>query len=128
MGLYVKVATTYQVATDSNLADARANWSESSTHATTAAFADRNTSGNYSVADSGTQAIAFGPVTTAHYVLLKTDRQVTVKFNGDSTGFTLGTAVTTGGSFALSDVSITSISIVNASGAAASIDYELVGV
>lgn len=128
MGFYVQIDATFKVAADSSLSDTRANWSESSSHATTGSYGDKEASGRYSIADAATVALAFGPVTTAHYVLIKSDRQVTVKLNGDSTGFALGTTSASGSFVVIPATSVTSISITNASGAAATLDYELVGV
>lgn len=128
MGLYVKSTATFQAASDSNLNDARADWVESYTHATTDTKADRNASGRYTVAASGTQAIAFGPVTTAHSVFIKSDRRVTVKLNGDSTGFAISHTEGSEGYFVLPSTNVTSITVVNNGSATATVDYELVGV
>lgn len=128
MGLFVKSTATFQVAADSNLNDTRANFSEDYTHGTTGSKADRNTSGRYTVAASGTQAIAFGPVSTAHSVFIKSDRQVTVKLNGDSTGFPISHTEVSEGYFVLPSTNVTSISVVNNGSATAIVDYELVGV
>lgn len=128
MGLYVKSNVTFQVAANSDLDDARANWNEDYSHATTGTKADRETSGRFTVAASATQVVSFGPVTTAHSVFIKSDRQVTVKLNGDSTGFAISHTEANGGFLALPSTSVTSISIVNNGSASATVDYELVGV
>lgn len=128
MGLYVKSNVTFQVASDSSLNDARANWAETSTHATTGSYADTEIGTTYTIADSATQVIAFGPITTAHSLFIKSDRQVVLKFNGDSTGVTLGDAAAVGGFCVIAGGSNTSLSITNSSGASASVDVQLVGV
>lgn len=124
---YVKILTTFQVGADQDLTDALANWSEYVTEATTGSNASKISSGKTSIADSGSLSVPFGEVTTARFLWVKTDRQVTLKFNGASTGFLLGTAAAAGGFIGI-PTSCTSLTIENASGAAVEVFYELVGV
>jgi hypothetical protein len=124
---YVKILTTFQVASDQVLTDARANWSEYVTEATTGSNAAKISSGKTSIADSGSFSVPFGAVTTAKYLWLKTDRQVTLKFNGASTGFLLGTAAAASGFMGI-PTSCTSLTVENGSGAAVEVEFELVGV
>lgn len=128
MALYAKATTTFQVASDSSLSDTRANWSETYTHATTGSYADTELGTTYSIANSATQAIGFGPLTTVGSVLIKSDRQVVAKFNGDSNGVSIGNAAASGGFLVIAGCSFTSLSITNSSGATASVDVQLVGV
>lgn len=125
--LYVKVLTTFEVATDSDNTDKRANWSEYVTEATSGSNASKSTAGKTAIADAGTLNVAFGPVTTAKYVFVKSDRQVTLQFNGDSNGVAIGVAADKPGFLGI-PTSCTSLSITNASGAEAEVEYELVGV
>lgn len=124
---YVKITTTFQMGSDQDLVDARANWSESVAETPTGSNAAKVSSGETTIADSGSLSVPFGEVTTARYLWVKTDRQITLKFNGASTGFLLGTAAAVGGFMGI-PTSCTSLTIENASGAVAEVAYELAGV
>lgn len=124
---YVKIATTFQAGESSSLADARANWSEDVTEATTGSKAPLRNAGDATIADSGSLSVGFGSVTTAHYVFVKSSRQVTLKFNGDSNGILLGHTAASGGFVALA-TAVTSLAITNASGDSADVVFELYGV
>lgn len=128
MALYVSASSTFKVASDSSLSDARANWSEAYTHATTGSKADTELGTTYTVSDSATQAVGFGPLTTVYSVFIKCDRQVVAKFNGDSNGVKIGDAAASGGFLVMAGCEFTSLSITNNSGASVAVDIQLVGV
>jgi hypothetical protein len=67
------------------------------------------------------QAVSLGPVTTGQMVLIVSDKEVSVKFNGAAAGIA-------GKVFFLSGAAITSIAVSNSSGVAAKIRVHILGV
>ena len=126
MALYVKAETTWLVADSSAAAQTSSSRSSSTIDTTTSTLYTEHL---ISLADSVTdQAVNFGTVTTAKSARIQSDRQISVKINGGDTGVIIGNVATVGWTLQLDATAITSLSLTNASGGAASVKIQLPGV
>lgn len=125
---YLKASIVYQVADDSALDNARANISETYIEANTSSNTALEDSVEYNIADSGSQVVSFGGVTTIKSLFIKSSRQVSLKFNGSSTALPLGHTAGNKCWMCLAMCSVTSLTIENSSGGTAFVQIQVVGV
>lgn len=128
MALYSAFSATIKLAIDSTLAQLLASRSISVTESD-ASEIEEATIHHMEVADATVDsAVNLGGLTTCKQLFIIADRQVSVKINGGDTGVPIGHTATEGGSLCLPATSITSLSISNASGATANVDFIMSGV
>jgi len=124
MALYLTTSATYKIATDSTLAQLVASRSLSVTESVDLEEAVTH---HLEVADAASDiAVSMGGLTTCKSLLVISDRQVSIKIDGQSV--TIGHTATEGGSLLLPACSFAALLVSNASGAVANVYVCMAGV